>query len=595
MFLFLSWLAWLREQRLGDAGRISEQSVYLFTTIFTLACFIFFAFAPLPRAYYPEFVFHRPEEFLPALFFLAALAGYLRKGEWRHDSFEHWLVLSLIVGFVGQAVFMSFSGSLFDMEFDVAHTLKKVSYVCVLTGLLANMYAAFRLEAERVEENNLRNRIAVAANQSSNTEGKFSYCLKQICRFMGWNVGHVYVPLEDGSGRLQSSGCWYSSDDERFRVFRDASFDMICEDGLIGRVFKSATPDWAASVTQDPNFKRAAAAAETGLQGSVAFPVGIRDEIVAVFEFYSLDPIEAVQYQYDILEHAGSQMGRVVERSRLERELVDHRDHLQERVTLATKELKLQAEELADALNKEKELNELQRQFVSMASHEFRTPLAIIDGAAQRLKRRIDKGQLTPEDTIQRIEGIRSAVRRMTRLMESTLTAARLQDGKIAIEICPCDIGKEVREVCSRQQDIVHTHIISCVLMDLPESIMADRGSVEQVLANLLSNAVKYSPESQTIDVKAWEEGRQVVISVRDYGLGIDQEDLPDIGERFFRAKTSTGIAGTGIGLNLAKTLVEMHGGTLHAESVKGEGSCFTFRLPVAGPDQSEQATARVA
>ena len=183
----------------------------------------------------------------------------------------------------------------------------------------------------------------------------------------------------------------------------------------------------------------------------------------------------------------------------------------------------------------------------------------------------------------------------MTRLMESTLTAASLQDGKIAIEICPCDIGKEVREVCSRQQDIVHTHIISCVLTDLPESIMADRGSVEQVLANLLSNAVKYSPESQTIDVKAWEEGRQVVISVRDYGLGIDQEDLPDIGERFFRAKTSTGIAGTGIGLNLAKTLVEMHGGTLHAESVKGEGSSFTFRLPVAGPDQSEQATARVA
>ena len=151
VFLFLSLIAWLREQRLGESGQISERSVYLFAGAFTLLSFAFFAFAPLPLAYYPELVFHRPEEFLPALFFLAALVGYLRKGDWQHDIFEHWLVLSLIVGFVGQTVFMSFSGELFDMEFDIAHLLKKVSYVCVLTGLLASMYAAFRLEAERGE------------------------------------------------------------------------------------------------------------------------------------------------------------------------------------------------------------------------------------------------------------------------------------------------------------------------------------------------------------------------------------------------------------------------------------------------------------
>jgi len=153
VFLFLSLLAWLREHRLGDAGRVGEKTVYLFAGAFALVSFAFFAFAPLPlpRAYYPELVFHRPEEFLPALFFLAALVGYLRKGDWQHDIFEHWLVLSLIVGFVGQTVFMSFSGELFDMEFNIAHLLKKVSYVCVLTGLLASMYAAFRLEAERGE------------------------------------------------------------------------------------------------------------------------------------------------------------------------------------------------------------------------------------------------------------------------------------------------------------------------------------------------------------------------------------------------------------------------------------------------------------
>ena len=144
VMLALSWYAWRRQQRLGEAGQVGEKAVYLFSAAFTLASFLFFAFVPLPRAYYPEFWFHRPEEFVPALFFLIALIGYLRKGEWRTDAFDHWLVLSLIVGFVGQAVFMSYSGTLFDFEFDAAHTLKKVSYICVLTGLLISIYTIFK-------------------------------------------------------------------------------------------------------------------------------------------------------------------------------------------------------------------------------------------------------------------------------------------------------------------------------------------------------------------------------------------------------------------------------------------------------------------
>jgi len=118
---------------------------------------------------------------------------------------------------------------------------------------------------------------------------------------------------------------------------------------------------------------------------------------------------------------------------------------------------------------------------------------------------------------------------------------------------------------------------------------------VEQMLANLLSNAVKYAPDAPNIEVKARKEGNHMVISVRDHGIGIDEDELHRIGERFFRAKTSTGIAGTGIGINLVKTLVEIHGGTVNVESKKGEGSIFTIRLPVGGPDQSEQADTRAA
>ena len=161
ILIFLSWFAWFREKRLGSTAGVSEKTVYLGVTVFTLVSFLFFSLAPLPGGYYPVFIFHRPEEFGPALFFLAALIGYLKKGLWRDDFFEHWLVLSLIVGFIGQAVFMSHSGQLFDYEFDIAHLLKKASYICVLTGLLINMYSIFR----QADESDERFRGAITSLQ----------------------------------------------------------------------------------------------------------------------------------------------------------------------------------------------------------------------------------------------------------------------------------------------------------------------------------------------------------------------------------------------------------------------------------------------
>lgn len=278
----------------------------------------------------------------------------------------------------------------------------------------------------------------------------------------------------------------------------------------------------------------------------------------------------------------------VTERKATERRLLEDRDTLQELVNEATIDLKAKALELETALAKEKELNELQRQFVSMASHEFRTPLAIIDSTAQRLKKSADR--LSSEEVMKRIDKIRNAVVRMTRLMESTLTAARMDEGKIAVEMHPCDIGQIITEVCHRQQEISKDHIISHEMDSLPDSIKADASALDQILTNLLTNAVKYAPGEPNIQVSAHGAGDLVIIQVSDQGLGIDEDDMPNMFERFYRAKTSSGIVGTGIGLNLVKTLVEMHGGTVSIDSKKGEGSTFTVSLPVSGPTSAEKA-----
>jgi len=184
----LSWWAWRREHKYGEDGRIGEAGVYAIVIALTLVSFYVFAFVPLPRAYYPEFLFGRPEEFIAAAFFFVALIGYLDKGEWQHNPFEHWLVLSLIIGFMGQAIAMSRSFALFDVMFDVAHVLKLVTYLFVLIGLLANV---FQLFTQNVQSASLirdtvtkltpvSNEIAVGAGQQVNSLTETATSLNQM-------------------------------------------------------------------------------------------------------------------------------------------------------------------------------------------------------------------------------------------------------------------------------------------------------------------------------------------------------------------------------------------------------------------------------
>ena len=265
-------------------------------------------------------------------------------------------------------------------------------------------------------------------------------------------------------------------------------------------------------------------------------------------------------------------------------------ERLEAMVAERTATVEAQAEELEQALKTQIEYNTLHREFLSMASHEFRTPLTIIDGSAQRIIRRI--GKIPPEELSERLRDIRSASARMIGLIESTLSAEQLEAGKIKIVLGDVDMTEMLKAVQHRQEEIASSHRIDLDLQDLPDGIRGDSKLLEQVFANLLSNAVKYSPDHDRVEVTGRKDGDWVVLTVRDHGLGVPATELPRLFQRYFRASTTIGIAGTGIGLHVVQKFVEMHEGSVHVESTEGEGTTFTVRLPIAGPRNVESDAA---
>lgn len=239
---------------------------------------------------------------------------------------------------------------------------------------------------------------------------------------------------------------------------------------------------------------------------------------------------------------------------------------------------------LTKALEGEKAYSALQQKFVSLVSHEFRTPLTIIDASAQRIMRTRDK--ITPDQLVERGEKIRRAIERMVGLIESTLYASRLDAGKIEMHPAPCVLKDIIQEVCEHHTEIAPSHDIRHDLDGLPEQIVGDCKLLEHVFTNLLSNAVKYAPDAPLIEVRGWTENSHALIEIKDSGIGIPKEDLSSMFERYFRAKTAEGIQGTGIGLSVCKEFVELHGGEIGVDSQEGEGTTFTVQLPIDGIGQ---------
>jgi signal transduction histidine kinase len=245
--------------------------------------------------------------------------------------------------------------------------------------------------------------------------------------------------------------------------------------------------------------------------------------------------------------------------------------------------LATQATMLEDKLAEEQRLTLLQRNFIAMASHEFRTPLAIIDGHTQRLMSRCER--VTAEELASRARKIKSMVRRMTQLIDNLIGSARLIDGPIELYSDPSQVELRaiLRDSCQLQRELTpEAQILEPAESTQPLLVYGDAGLLSQLFCNLLSNAVKYSAEAARIEVSAAQENFQVVVSIKDHGIGIPKAERERVFERYYRASNTSGIGGSGVGLSLVKSIVELHKGSISLDSTEGRGSCFTLRLLAA-------------
>lgn len=231
------------------------------------------------------------------------------------------------------------------------------------------------------------------------------------------------------------------------------------------------------------------------------------------------------------------------------------------------------------ALDKERELNELKSRFVSMASHEFRTPLSTILTSISLLRRYNEGDQV--EKRLKHLNRIRTSVQNLTTILNDFLSLDKLEEGRMETNLREVNISELVLDIVEEME--AHTKAGQAIALrnEVNRTIVTDDHIFRNILINLLSNAIKYSPEDTTVHVACVESENELSLSVKDEGIGIPIGEQEHLFSRFFRASNAVNIQGTGLGLHIVKRYIDLLGGRLTFDSIPEEGTTFYVTLPL--------------
>lgn len=569
--LFISMFLWKQNQE-NNNRFFNNNNILLFILFFLLFNLFIFSLIPYNFPFFQSIPYL--QQVIPIFLFIMTLIGYLRKGFWKNNYFDYSFILFLITNIFTELLFMPSSKGMFDAMFISTHILEIGSYFLIFIGFTISTYYLFKdvetnKELLTSQNLNLKQTRFELEDTLKNSIIKETELNSKISDLMNTKKA-IYNVLEDLNIEKAKT--------EEAKVKDDAILSSIGE-GMI------VTDQKGMTILINKQAETALEIEPKKILGhkwsNLIQMVDGKNNIIP----FEKRPIEItlqtgkkiIESSYSYLRGDGTKMPVVITASPfvLDKKIIG-------------------AIMVFRDITREKDIDRMKTEFISLASHQLRTPLSAIKWFSEMLANG-DAGQLNYEQ-MEFTKNICQSTEKMIDLVNALLNISRIESGRIIIESQPTDLNELIKTIVSELQnklDQKKQKLTVNIDKDLPK-INLDPRLIRQVYMNLLTNSIKYTPEGGEISIDIAIENDKVISSIKDNGFGIPGKDINRVFQRFFRGENivKVEIEGTGLGLYLVKAIIDSSRGNIWFESTEGKGTTFYFSLPLTGvPSQKGEVT----